>query len=191
MRGSIRSLAFATAGVIALATAGSASAASLLNGDFATNNGNGQINYNPGSGAYTVADWTVAGDASHSYDFVFNPQASTTSGTSADNSGAIGESGNGPSNPLKLWGPGTSSSNGLNVTALTAAGGNGTFIAVDPNYQNTANGISQTVTGLTSGQSYTVTFEYAGAEQTTGSGAQAAGPTTEGWGSLGAQAAAL
>jgi hypothetical protein len=166
-----------------------ASAASLLNGDFQSNNGSGEINYNPGGGAYAVADWTVSGGASGSYDFVFNPNTSATSGSSADSTGAVQQ---GSSTPLTLWGPdgvGADfySNNGFSVATLKADGGNGTFIAADPDYtpgnnnSNTST-ISQTVTGLTSGQSYTVTFEYAGAEQTKGSGAGGEGPTTEGWG---------
>jgi hypothetical protein len=153
----------------------------VADGDFASNNGNGQINYTYLGTTYAVQDWTVAGNASNNYDFVFNPQGGTTSGTSADNSGAFGGSQIPASLPLTLWGPGTGSSNGLNVTALTAAGGNGAFIGVDPSYQTGGNAISQTITGLTSGQSYTVSFYYAGDEQTIASGAQGAGPTTEGW----------
>ena len=49
----------------------------------------------------------------NSYFFVFNPQLNTTSGTSADNSGANGQFGN-----VKVWGPGTSppSNNGLTLS---------------------------------------------------------------------------
>jgi len=175
VRGSIRSLAFATAGVVALATAGGAGAATLLNGNFSSNNGNGQINYTSHGGTtYEVSDWTVGGNASNSYDFVFNTQTGTTSGSSADNSGATGGQGNDPGlgqSTLKLWGPGTSESNGF-----VEDPGGGAIIGVDPDFQSENNAISQTVTGLTSGQSYTVSFYWAGAQQSGFTGA-----TSEGW----------
>jgi hypothetical protein len=66
--------------------------------------GTGYLN---GSVPYlTVTDWTTSG-----YNFLFIPQTGTTSGTSADNAGAVGSAG-----ALTLWGPGTGSSNGLTLS---------------------------------------------------------------------------
>jgi hypothetical protein len=109
--------------------------------------------------------WTVPA-IPNSYFFVFNPQLNTTSGTSADNSGANGQFGN-----VKVWGPGTSppSNNGL-----TLSPDGGAFVGSDPAFQNGA--LSQTLTGLTVGKTLTVTFEFAGAQQFNRDLA-----TTEGW----------
>lgn len=83
----------------------------------------------------------------NSYNFIFSPGA-------ADTTGASGQFGN-----VKLWGPGTGSMNGL--TATSPAGGN--FVAADSAFQVGA--ISQTINGLTAGQSYTVGFWWAAAQQ--------------------------
>ena len=88
----------------------------IANGDFTTNGGNGDLGFN------TIATgWTVAPPPG-SYFFLFNPQSGTTSGTSADNSGAVGFFGS-----LKLWGPGTGSNNGLTLSPNGSA-----FIGADP-----------------------------------------------------------
>ena len=130
----------------------------VTNGDFTTNGGTGELGFNT-----TAAGWTVASPP-NSYFFLFNPQSGTTSGTSADNSGAVGSFGT-----LKLWGPGTGSSNGL-----TLSPDGGAFVGADPDFRNAA--MSQTLTGLTVGQALTVSFDFAGAQQF-----NRTGPTTEGW----------
>jgi hypothetical protein len=136
----------------------------VTNGDF-TMNGGGQLGFN-----INVPDWTVPAWP-NSYIGLWNPQAGTTSGTSADNSGAPDEGGT-----MWLWGPGNGSTNGL-----TLSPNGGAFIGSDPAFQNAS--ISQTLTGLTVGKAVTVTFDYAGAQQ-----AGFSGPTEEGWAvSLGAQ----
>ena len=99
-----------------------------------------------------------------SYFFLFHPQSGTTSGASADNSGAVGFFGS-----LKLWGPGTGSNNGLTLSPNGSA-----FIGADPAFENGA--ISQTLTGLTVGKALTITFDYAGAQQFNRTAA-----TSEGW----------
>ena len=95
----------------------------------------------------TLTGWTTSG-----YNFVFAP-GSGTSGSTADTSGGTGNSGN-----VKLWGPGDGSSNGL---TLSPDGGN--FIAADGAYEVGA--ISQTIVGLIPGSTATVTFWWAGAQQ--------------------------
>ena len=142
---------------LAVLTLGVAAQASNLvsNGDFeiTTNGPNFQFDHN------TVATgWTSTNNNHNAYNFIFAPGA-------ADTSGATGQFGN-----LKLWGPGTGSNNGLPATSPT--GGN--YVAADGAFQNGA--ISQTINGLTVGNSYTVNFWWAGAQQSGFTGA-----TTEQW----------
>ncbi|MDR3534786.1 MAG: hypothetical protein P4L90_30010, partial [Rhodopila sp.] len=95
-----------------------------------------------------VTGWSTGG-----YNFVFLP------GT-ADTTGATGASGN-----VKLWGPNDGSSNGL--TAASPTGGN--YIAADGAYEVSA--ITQTINGLNVGQNVTVSFSWAGAQQSGFTGA--------------------
>src|SRR5579871_1461821 len=105
---------------------------------------------------------TAGGDA---YNFIFSPGA-------ADTAGANGQYGN-----LQLWGPNNGSNNGLPATSPD--GGN--YVAADGAFQTAP--ITQVVNGLTPGADYTVSFYWAGAQQSGFSGA-----TTEKWQvSLGAQ----
>jgi hypothetical protein len=122
----------------------------VVNGDFetTTNGPNFQFDNN------TVATgWTSAG-----YNFIFAPGA-------ADTVGATGQFGN-----LQLWGPNNGSNNGLPATSPT--GGN--FVAADGAFEVAP--IQQTINGLTTGNSYTVNFWWAGAQQSGFTGA-----TTEQW----------
>jgi hypothetical protein len=100
----------------------------------------------------TLNNWST----NNGYIFVFN------SGT-ADTTGANGQYGN-----LTLWGPGNGSANGL--PASSPDGGN--FVASDGAFQTEA--LFQTITGLTPGDEYTVSFYWAGAQQS-----GFTGPTTE------------
>ena len=135
--------------------AGAASAATNLatNGSFETVNllSNGELGYNT-----NVTGWTVKAPPL-SYFFIYAP------GT-ADTTGSVGQAGT-----VKVWGPGDGSANGL-----TTSPDGGNFIAADPSYRSSA--ITQTINGLTKGNIYTVTFDYAGAQQL-----GRTGPTTEGW----------
>ena len=167
MISTLRSLSTGSALVLLLLSSPAYATQFVANGDFEMNGGNGQIGFNT-----SATDWTAPA-IPNSYFFVFNPQSGTTSGTSADNSGANGEFGN-----VKLWGPGTGSSNGL-----TLSPDGGAFVGSDPAFQNGK--ISQTLTGLTVGKALTVTFDYAGAQQfnrdlaTTGGWAVSLGGVTE------------
>ncbi len=98
-----------------------------------------------------VTGWTTS-----DYNFVFQ------SGT-ADSSGATGQYGK-----LQLWVPNNGSANGL--PASSPAGGN--FIAADGDYIVAP--ISQTLNGLSPGQTIAVSFYWAGAQQY-----GFTGPTTE------------
>jgi hypothetical protein len=131
----------------------SANAALVTNGSFSTNGGGGQIGHTT-----TASGWSVPGGNTSSYVFLF------TSGGQATGSGVTGQYGN-----LKLYG------------TIGASPDGGAFIGADPGYQNGA--IFQTISGLTAGAMYTVSFDYAGAQQVGYSGA-----TQEGWAvSLGGQ----
>jgi hypothetical protein len=101
--------------------------------------------------------WTSTG-----YNFVFTPGSADTTGAPSQFGGA----------PLKLWGPGDGSNNGL--TATSPDGGN--YIAMDGGFSGHTDPITQLLTGLTNGQSYTVSFDWAGAQQ---EGANFTAPTTE------------
>lgn len=129
--------AFTALATLTCSTASAVPVNLVVNGGFETlTNGAGQID------AITKATgWTSTG-----YNFVF------ASGTAAT-TGATGTYGN-----LKLWGPGTGSNNGLNNSP---AGGN--FLAADGAFQTQA--IQQTISGLTVGQKYDLSFYWAGAQQ--------------------------
>jgi hypothetical protein len=147
-------------GFLALAflTFGIAAQASnlVVNGGFeSTTSGPGQLGFNT-----NATGWTTTG-----YNFLF------ASGT-ADTTGSNGVYGN-----LQLWGPNNGSANGL--PASSPDGGN--FVAADGAFQVAP--IQQTINGLTPGDQYTVSFWWAGAQQSGFTGA-----TTEQWMvSLGAQ----
>ena len=129
-----------------LLLAGTASAAVTVAG------GNGGFSTNGGSGQIgfdtTASGWTVAGPPG-SYDFLFNTSNVTT--------GVAGEYGN-----LALWGPVAASPDG------------GEFLGADPQFQNST--LNTTIAGLTSGTQYSLTFDWAGAQQV-----GFTGDTTAGW----------
>jgi hypothetical protein len=110
----------------------------VTNGGFEqTTNGNGQTGFNT-----ALTGWTSTG-----YNFIYAP------GT-ADTSGAVGHDGT-----VTLWGPGNGSANGL--PASSPNGGN--YLAADGAFEVGA--ISQALTGLTVGNTYVVSFWWAGAQQ--------------------------
>jgi PEP-CTERM motif len=131
----------------------------VTNGGFESNGGNGQIGFNTGA-----TDWSLP-SGNTGYDFLFAP------GT-ADTTGADGQYGN-----LTLYGPGNGVANGLPATSPAG----GYFLGADADFQQAA--LSQTISGLVVGESYTVGFWWAGAQQT-----GFTGPTQEKWEvSLGSQ----
>jgi hypothetical protein len=132
--------AIAGLGILACGTANAANL--VTNGGFeTTTNGNGQLGFNT-----TATGWSVP-PPSGSYSFVFAP------GT-ADTSRALSQYGG-----LSLWARGTAQPTGL--PASSPNGGN--FVAADSAFQQGA--ISQTITVLIPGQSYVVSFDWAGAQQ--------------------------
>ena len=109
----------------------------VTNGDFTSlTNGVGQI---IGSGYTAATDWYTTG-----YNFVF----------SSATDGGKGIYGN-----LSLWTAANGGANGWNGAA--ANGGN--FLAMDGKFQTAS--VSQTISGLTVGQKYTLDFNYAFAQQ--------------------------
>jgi hypothetical protein len=149
-------LGFALCGIISFGLTQKSHADLIVNGNFDTTSGLGQVGYNT-----TVAGWTTSG-----YNFIFG------SGT-ADTTGVTGQYGN-----LQLWGPNNGSANGL--PAASPAGGN--FIGADgaASYRGA---ITQTISGLTVGSTYALSFYWAGAQQS-----GFTGPTTDSWQvSLGSQ----
>jgi hypothetical protein len=123
-----------------LANAAPAQAGTQLvnNGSFeTTSNGAGQMGYNT-----NATGWTTSG-----YNFIF-------SSGSADTTGVTGQYGT-----LKLWGPNDGSNNGL--PASSPDGGN--YIGADGAYNVGA--ITQSISGLTVGDKYTLSFWWAAAQQ--------------------------
>lgn len=164
MRWSIRALVSLMAVTAAAAVSPAYAAANLVvNGDFETftNPSSTPTSSYQLTSPNTATGGTLAGWTNTGYTFLFN------AGT-ADTTGAYSSE---YSNYLKLYGPGNGVSNGL--TAASPTGGN--FVASDGAYE--AGPISQTISGLTVGYAYQLSFYYAAAQQSGFSGA-----TTESWG---------
>jgi PEP-CTERM motif len=142
------------AAVLAIATASSAQAANLVvNGGFETwglgaNSDEFSTQYGPGNGQ--LQGWTTTGLA-----FVFVP----------GDPDAVGRY-----NGFSFWGPSNGTNNGLTTSSQ---GGN--YIGSDAD-RGFGAPISQTLTGLTIGTSYNVSFEWAAAQQF-----NFFGDTTEAW----------
>ena len=149
-----------------LMASGSAMAANLVqNGSFESNGGVGQI------GTVTTLDnWSVGA----SYNFIID--------VNADSTGFNASTGT-----IRIWGPntpsGTSSGPGSNPDPHSVgpvANGWGTIpdgtyaFAANPGHASAT--ISQTISGLSVGHQYTLSFKYAGVQ-----GTDALGPTTLGW----------
>ena len=100
----------------------------------------GQLGYN-----INADNWNIANNG---YTFVFNP-ASVESGVN-------GQYGN-----LSLY---TTGNGGL--AEVTAAPNGGNILASDGGFSGHLQAITQTISGLTAGQTYAVSFYYAGAQQT-------------------------
>ena len=99
----------------------------------------------------------VGGWATSGYNLVFLPNTATTSGATTSYG------------TLQLWGPGDGANNGF----VDAPGG-GNFIAADGAFDVAP--VTQSLTGLTVGDTIAVSFDWAAAQQYTYSGA-----TTENW----------
>lgn len=135
----------------------------VTNGSFEANFGAGQFNQTlPGSAGgqsaakpgTTATDWTVTGTNSsypQGYAFIFgNADSFTTTNAGVGPTSQYGNPG-GPAT-LPLWG---SSADGSPAGSY--------FYGVNSTYHPSA--LSQTINGLTVGDSYTLTFDYAAAQQ--------------------------
>jgi len=143
----LRNRLFATAfcAVVAFGLAQEARAANLVqDGTFLATPGTGQIGFST-----SLTYWQTP---PNTYNFLFQPLSPTLS--TADVGGALGQFGN-----VQLWGPGNGVANGLPGT--DPAGGN--FVALDSAFEIGA--ISQMITGLTSGNTYALSFYFAGSQQ--------------------------
>jgi hypothetical protein len=102
----------------------------------------------------TLVGWTTAG-----YNFVYLPNT-------ADTTGATGQA------TVKLWGPANGGTNAANLPLSSPTGGD--YIAADGAYEISP--IQQTINGLKTGEAVTVSFSWAGAQQS-----GFTGPTTDQW----------
>lgn len=124
----------------------------------------------------SVTGWSTAG-----YNYVYTPATIDQGTTTGANAGQPNQApaqfnaANGYGNTY-MWG-----TNNGGTTTITAPPGGGNIIAGDGAYETAA--ITQTITGLTVGQTYVLKFSWAGGQQQSFSGI-----TTEAWAaSLGAQ----
>jgi hypothetical protein len=145
-----RSALIALSAIAALAVGGTAQAAQFVqNGSFETTSAPGSSQL--GFGGFTVANWsTTSTFGLWAYNFLFDSAADATGPGAAGQHGA-----------LKLW------------KASDSPDG-GDFIGSDPDFRGGP--LTQTIHGLTAGDAYQLTFDFAGAQQ-----AGFNGVTTEGW----------
>jgi hypothetical protein len=145
-----RSLVLTALALTAIATAAHADTVNIVNGGFEQTKTQTSSQFGAAYSSQQVTGWSNTG-----YNFVYLP------GT-ADTTGAVGSGGN-----VALWGPGNGSNNGL-----TASPNGGNFLALDGAYEQGP--VSQTLTGLKVGDVVTISFDFAGAQQS-----GFTGPTTE------------
>jgi hypothetical protein len=157
MHGTNKKLIVSVAAAAAQLTASrSAFGALVANGDFEVNGGLGQI-----GAITTLANWNV-GPAQNGG----NPAFAFVVDANADSTGFPSQFS--PPN-IKIWGPGSGVNNGF-----TGSPTGGKFLGVDADYKTAS--VSQTISGLTPGNSYTLSFDWAGSQFTDQSG-----PTTQWW----------
>jgi hypothetical protein len=101
-----------------------------------------------GTGYTTLTDWTVG---TGTYGFLMGPGTADTTGSYSPQY----------SNTFTLWG--TNTGGPSTIPATSPDGGN--FLAMDGGASYRGDGISQTLTGLTSGDTYSVSFYWAGGQQ--------------------------
>ncbi|MBS0592113.1 MAG: PEP-CTERM sorting domain-containing protein [Proteobacteria bacterium] len=153
-----------------LTTAGAADANLVLNGGFETVNGGGPNFFLDAT--HTLADWAVSGGIAA----VYSPGSADTIGATQFGTQQI-----------YLWGPGNPSPGGSSANGLTAtspAGGNYLASDSDKPYSGT---YTQTISGLTIGDVYALTFFYGAAQFRSPTGSAWNGDTYSQWtGTIGA-----
>jgi hypothetical protein len=125
----------------------------VTNGNFAVTGGSTSFQFGSGySSSESLAGWSTSG-----YNFVFLPGSTVA---------------NGNAGTLSLWSPANGAANGF--TNASPTGGN--FVAADGDYPGNTLPITQSISGLTVGKTYALSFAWAAAQQSGFTGA-----TTEQW----------
>lgn len=133
-----------------IGTPASAQTNLVKNGTFAVTGGTTSFQFGTGysnSLGESLADWTTSG-----YNFVFLPGSITAKGSGGN---------------LSLWSPSSSPSSANGFTNESPTDGN--FVAADSDYETEA--ITQSISGLVVGKTYTLSFAWAGAQQSGFTGA--------------------
>ena len=139
---------------VALGTPGFVLADLVTNGSFESYSGGYGVAGSPSqlgtsaTGGYTeLTGWTLG---TGTYGYLLNPSTASTTG---DHSPQF-------NNTFTLWGPGNGVANGL-----TGSPDGGLYVGLDSNVNYRGTGISQTISGLTTGNQYAVSFYWAAAQQ--------------------------
>lgn len=152
--------ALLSAVVLAVAGINTAKANVVLNGDFELRNGGPSQLGNSVTGGYTTIDhWTE-----NTFGLLYNSSIVDTTGSYSPSENRA----------VQLHGQNNGTNNGL---AGSPNGGNFIALASGASYRGT--GISQNLTGLTAGETYTVTFEWAVAQDFIASGFMSASVTLQ------------
>jgi hypothetical protein len=138
----VAAIALSAVALAVFAPAGTNASSLVTNGDFESNGGPGQLDYNT-----SATSWNISGGYTFLYSSAANAQ--DTSG-----SGVIGQYGLNP-----LWG----TSNGGAGPGVVDSPTGGYFIAQDSDFQPAP--LTQTIAGLVAGNSYTVSFDWAATQQ--------------------------
>lgn len=165
--------------------AGTAQAATNLvtNGNFDNlTNGYGQVVVNPDGTNRTSGTYTSSANGWYSYYTADNKNSGSTAGYPFifyTNNASAGFGDAWDNGQRYLW---TSSNGGTSTwdgTSQSAGGvtGGGNYVVMDGGYHTTA--LSQNIAGLVSGTTYTLSFLWAAAQWSDGSGGFATGDTTE------------
>jgi hypothetical protein len=118
----------------------------VTNGDFTQlSNGVGQLNSSSYTGGTTATGWSTGPNG---YNFVMT----------VGDVGSNGQYGN-----VSLWDANNIDAGHTNTWNGTTLSGAGNFVAMDGDFQTSA--VSQTITGLTVGKTYTLSFNYAFGQQ--------------------------
>lgn len=154
------------AGILAAMAATCTQASNLvINGDFETNGGRGQL----GGGVSSAASWAsgTTGDAAVAFNFIADGTADDATAGTSGGMPTIYSSSSGTN--IFLWGPGNGVNNGF-----TGSPNGGYFLASHAVWATAV--ISQSISGLTPGKQYTLTFDWAQGQLT-----DTQGDTSSGW----------
>ncbi len=150
--------------LLALASSQSAHANLITDGTFTSvtdlsgnaSAGYGQIGPDGNGSAASGATLELTGWSTGGYNYVFTPGTIDGGTTAGPNTGVAAETGG--TTGTYMWGTHNGGS-----TAITNPPGGGNIVAADGAYETGA--ITQSVSGLTVGKTYALTFYYAGAQQ--------------------------